>query len=56
MIMIKNYYVACWHNDSPNPYRYFGGITQSLQKAESLLAEAILKFPEEEWHLCAFYD
>lgn len=56
MILVNNFYVACWHSDSPNPYRYFGGITTNLSTAEKWLAEAKAKFPEEEWELCSFYD
>lgn len=55
MIMIDNFYVACWHDDSPSPYRYFGGITSNRKKAECWLAEAKAKFPEEEWVLCHYY-
>ena len=56
MIMIQHFYVACWHGDSPNVYRYFGGITTNHSVAEKWLAEAKEKFPEEEWELCCFYD
>ena len=56
MVMNQRFYVACWHNGSPNPYRYYGNITTNHATAEGWLAEAKMKFPEEEWKLCYFYD
>ena len=56
MILVERFYVACWHDDSQNPYRYFGRITADLSVAEKWLSEAKEKFPEEKWELCSFYD
>ncbi len=56
MILQLSFYVACWHDDSPNPYRYYGGITSSHSTAEKWLEEAKEKFPNEKWELCSFYD